>query len=136
VPWLRRVADGGLDPADPAVRRHARRLGLETRDDLHAPGFHSPELRDAVSDFRDRGGRVDISPGFPAGGHARRSGRLLGDLAERLPGSHRVGVSGDGGPVRLVVTPPPPAGLVLELPAGGRVGGDEFALVLEFEDAP
>lgn len=138
IPWLRRVADGDLDPADPAVQREARRLALETRDDLHAPGFHDPDLRRRVGEFRDRGGRVDISPGFPGGAGARPSGRLLTGLVERLPACHRVGLSDGAGGVRLVVTPAPDEAVLdeLDVPAGARVGGDEFALVLEFEDGP
>lgn len=136
IPWLRRVAEGHLDPSDPAVQREARRLALETRDDLHAPGFHDPELRRRVGAFRDRGGRVDISPGFPGGAGARPSGRLLTGLVERLPGGHRVGLSEGAAGVRLVVTPPPEGSVLdaLDVPPGTQVGGDEFALVLEFED--
>ena len=140
VPWLREVAAGHLDLGSDAVRREARRLAQETRDDLHAPGFHDPRLRIEVSDYRGRGGSVEISPGFAPGAHSRQSGRMLGELVRRLPPVHRIRLSppGEGASLaRLVVTPAPDPALVAEL--GGRenvhLDGDDLALVLEFEDS-
>ena len=138
VPWLHQVARGDLPLESVEVRRHARRLALEARDELHAPGFHSPALRRQVSDYRDRGGRVDISPGFPPGAWSRRSGRLLGELLAVLPVGHRLALGTASRPsdVRLVITPAPSLELLagVELAAGVRRSGDAFAMVLEFED--
>lgn len=139
VPWLRDVAEGRVDVASDDVRRTARLMMLEARDDLHAPGFHSADQRAATTAFRAAGGVVDIRPGFAPGAHERLSGRLLRDLVDRLPGRHRVTVSPPGvarRAARVVVLPPPPEGLVGELADDPRlrVRGDELALEVEFED--
>jgi hypothetical protein len=139
VPWLREVAEGRVDVTEDRIRQRARLLMLETRDDLHAPGFHSADQRAATTAFRADGGVVDIRPGFAPGAHDRLSGRLLHHLAARLSSHHRVTVSppGEGrSTARLVVLPPPPEDVVGELTSDSRftVRGDELALEVEFED--
>ena len=153
VPWLRRFASGDVD-AD-CAREQARLLALEARDDLHAPGFYDPDLREAVTRYRAQGGVVDIRPGFSPGAHDRPTGEALGALITRLPPTHRIRLSpadfadldgsdgpGDGadnshGPAaRLVLLPGcPDDALGVPLGLGGAiVERDEFSLVLRVPD--
>ena len=141
VPWLRRFADGDVDP-DRAPEQ-ARLLALEARDDLHAPGFYDPDLREAVTRYRARGGAVDIRPGFAPGAHDRPTGRALRTLVATLPPEHDIRLS-PADPV----DPPGPAGRLVLLPGcpdsalapildlGATViQHDEFSLVLTVPDS-
>jgi hypothetical protein len=139
VPWLREVAEGRVDPTTAEAVQRARLLMLETRDDLHAPGFHDPEQRRATSAYRARGGVVDIRPGFDPGAHTRLSGAVLRRLAAGLTGDHRVTVSPPGRgrrTARVVILPPPPPEVLDSLAADPRlnVSGDDIATHVDFED--
>lgn len=133
VPWLRRLA-GQPAPVTSEQREDARLLALEARDDLHVPGFHTPDLRRAVTDFRRRGGRVDVRPGFDDAEQRRDAAQRLAQLLPFLAEPCRVTLTAYGGEagVRTVVTPPPPPEVGEALAVSGEVDVtvDDYVMVL------
>lgn len=65
LPFLRAVADGTVDHADPSTRRRARAMEHAARDELHLPGVLSREAREALHDARAAGCTVRILNGAP-----------------------------------------------------------------------
>ncbi|QIK67809.1 hypothetical protein G7072_16950 [Nocardioides sp. HDW12B] len=136
VPWLRDVA-GQAAPLSGGQREEARLLALEARDDLYAPGFHTARLRRAVTDFRRRGGTVDVRPGFDDEARREEAAARLGGLLPLLSPPCRVTLTAydDGaGGVRTVVTPPPPPTVDLGLVSGERVERDAYLMVITSAD--
>lgn len=133
VPWLRRLA-GQSTAVTTEQREDARLLALEARDDLHVPGFHTPDLRRAVTDFRRRGGHVDVRPGFDDAEQRRDAADRLAQLLPVLAEPCRITLTsydGEAG-VRTVVTPPPPPDVGEALAVSGQVDVmvDDYVMVM------
>ena len=62
LPFLQKVADGSVSPANDQVRRKARLLALLTRDALYAPGLIDPALQARILIARAQGVRVLLAP--------------------------------------------------------------------------
>ena len=62
MPWLSQVASGTLSLDDEHVRRDARALAVEMRDELHAPGVLDPPLRARIARARSVGTEVVLLP--------------------------------------------------------------------------
>lgn len=114
VPWLTAIGHGEADPLAPEASDRARLLAAEVRDDLYAPGFFDATLREQVTAFRRRGGRLTLRPGFPPGVATRGVGHLLTQLLTGLDASHLITVTphyagpGEPGQVRFAIVPPAP----------------------------
>ncbi|MDN5766346.1 MAG: hypothetical protein L0H96_13555 [Humibacillus sp.] len=142
LPLLEAVSTGRGDLQSPGLRAEAAQLSLATRDDLYAPGFFAPDLRQQVTEFRRRGGVVDVRPGFPPGLGQGPAGTLLEGLVRDRTGVRRVILTylpGRDGSVRVVVTPPLPAAELATLArihqlGADAAGGDEFASWLLIAD--
>lgn len=93
IPFLQMVADAP-GARDELVRRRAQLHAMEVRDDMYAPGLITAGLRDQAAGFRQRGGRLRLSPMLPRGigTHHQLRDTLRAMLAE-LPGDHTLTVA-------------------------------------------
>ena len=141
LPLLDAVGRGERDPGAAGIREEAAQLSRATRDDLYAPGFFAPDLRQEVAEFRRHGGVVDVRPGFPPGSGQGVAG-ILRELLRDRTGVRRVILTylpGQDRCVRVVVVPPLSQDEVVTLArargwGAGGVGGDEFASWLLLAD--
>lgn len=142
LPLLEAVSSGRCNPDAADIRAQAAQFSMATRDDLYAPGFFPPDLRQEVDEFRRNGGVVDVRPGFPPGLGQGPAGTLLRALIRDRAGMRRViltYLTGEDHGVRVVVVPPLSGGEMANLSRthgleSVAVGGDEFVSWLLLAD--
>lgn len=130
--FLTELADSRIDPSDTDVRRRARQLATNVRDELFATWLLDMPTRAAVERIRAAGGSVTIRPSTRPHIAATVTRQVLQTISPP-PGSHITVTPGEADRASTVVISP--ATRCGALPEGVEIENDQDATVIRIRDA-